>query len=311
MNFGKLKNAAGPVFVVSAGILWGMIGIFVRRLNGYGLDSMQVVAVRVVFAAILTALVLIVKDRSLFRIRLKDLWCFIGTGVCSIAFFNFCYFKTISLTSLSAAAVLLYTAPVMVMIMSVFLFKEKMNAAKIAAAVAAFAGCALASGIAEGGFSLTGSGLLTGLGSAIGYALYSIFGRYALDRGYGSLTITFYTFVFAALAVLPLSAPFELAEKISLAPQILPVGAAMGAVVTVLPYLLYTAGLSRTEPGKASVMASSEPAAAAAVGAICFGESLDLAGAAGIALVILSVALLNLKFPKGLKKGDRKHSYSR
>ena len=92
MNKEKLKNAAGPVFVVSAGILWGMIGIFVRRLGGYGLDSMQVVAVRVAFAAILTAVVLLVKDRSLFRIKLKDLWCFIGTGVCSIAFFNFCYF---------------------------------------------------------------------------------------------------------------------------------------------------------------------------------------------------------------------------
>ena len=117
------KKFVGPILIITAGVLWGLMGLFVRNLDSFGITSMQIVALRAVFTAIMMAAVTLIYNRKLFRIKLRDWWCFLGTGRCSIVFFNFCYFRTITLTSLSAAAVLLYTAPVMVMIMSVFLFK--------------------------------------------------------------------------------------------------------------------------------------------------------------------------------------------
>ena len=298
MNTDKRKN--GTPLIVAAAVLWGMMGIFVRSLNGFGFGSMQIVALRVSFSAAMMGAVLLVKDRSLFKVKIKDLWCFLGTGICSIVFFNFCYFRAIELTSLSAAAVMLYTAPIMVMTMSLFLFKEKINGVKIAAAVLAFAGCALVTGVVGGGFNVNGTGVLLGLGSAFGYALYSIFSRFAINRGYGSLTITFYTFLFASAGVLPFAEITDMTGKISASPICIATGSLLALLITVAPYLLYTAGLENTSPGKASVMASVEPVMATVVGIVLFKEKPDIFGTVGIVMVIASVAMLNM----GKNKAD-------
>lgn len=294
----KNNKYMGPVFVVTAGVLWGLMGLFVRNLDKYGITSMQIVALRAVFTALMMSVVTLVYNRKLFKIKLRDCWCFFGTGICSIVFFNFCYFRTITLTSLSVAAVLLYTAPIMVMVMSVFLFKEKLTIIKIVAAAVAFAGCALVTGATDGSLSLNTAGILTGLGSAFGYALYTIFGEYALKRGYNSITITLYTFIFASVGVLPFANLPYLADKITVNPQILGWGAVLALVVTVLPYLVYTIGLRTVEAGKASVMATVEPVVATLVGVIVFAEPLSVPGVIGIILVAVSLTMLNIKTEK-------------
>ena len=163
-----------PLFILAAGILWGCIGIFVRRLNAMGLYSMDIVFLRAVATALAMGAFLLIFNRKMFRIRLKDLWCFLGTGICSIVFFNFCYFKAITLTSLSVAAVLLYTAPAIVMVLSFFLFGEKFTKRKVLALVLTFVGCVLVTGVLTDAGNVTGLGVLTGLGAGLGYALYSI-----------------------------------------------------------------------------------------------------------------------------------------
>lgn len=294
----KNNKYVGSLLVITAGILWGLMGLFVRNLDKYGITSMQIVALRAVFTALMMSVVTLVYDRKLFKIKLHDCWCFFGTGICSIVFFNFCYFRTITLTSLSVAAVLLYTAPIMVMVMSVILFKENLTVTKIIAVFVAFAGCTMVTGAADRSLALNATGVLTGLGSAFGYALYTIFGEYALKRGYNSITITLYTFIFASVGVLPLANLPDIVEKITINPQILGWGAVLALVVTVLPYLVYTIGLRTVEPGKASVMATVEPVIATLVGVIIFSEQLSASGVIGIILVAVSLTMLNIKTEK-------------
>lgn len=298
----KNNKYIGSVLIITAGVLWGLMGLFVRNLDKYGITSMQIVALRAVFTALMMSVVTLICDHKLFKIKIQDFWCFFGTGICSIVFFNFCYFRTITLTSLSAAAVLLYTAPIMVMIMSVFLFKEKLTVIKAFAAAVAFAGCVLVTGAADGSLALNASGVLTGLGSAFGYALYTIFGEFALKRGYNSITITLYTFIFASVGVLPFANLPDLAEKIAVNPSVAGWGAVLALVVTVLPYLVYTVGLRTVEAGKASVMATVEPVVATLVGVIIFAEPLSVSGIVGIILVAASLAMLNIKTEKEKKR---------
>ena len=68
----------------------------------------------------------------------------------------------------------------------------------------AITGCALSSGLA-GGMALSPMTLLFGLGSGFGYGLYSIFSRFALQKGYHPITITAYIFLFGALGGIPLT----------------------------------------------------------------------------------------------------------
>lgn len=121
---------------------------------------------------------------------------FAGTGIGSMVFFNFCYFGSINRTSLSVATALLYTAPAFVAIMARVFLKEKLTTKHHCNR-----GCNMwmhnDPGFMTSGFKIDGLGLLLGLGSG---ALYSIFGKVAINKGYSDETITLYTFMFCALA---------------------------------------------------------------------------------------------------------------
>lgn len=295
------QKTASALLVLAAGSMWGCMGLLVRPLNEIGLVSMDICFLRGLVTFIAMFMGLFIFDKKALRIRLKDAWCFVGTGALSVSFFNFCYFKTITLTSLSVAAVLLYTAPAFVMIMSFFLFKERMTKQKIWALVIAFIGCAMVSGIGTGGGDLNAKGVLVGLGAGFGYALYSIFGRYALQRGYGSLTITFYTFLFATLTTVFLTDVSSIINVVGMHPGTGVYGAGMILFVTLFPYLCYTKGLSGMENGTASVIASVEPVVATLLGIFIYKEEMDLVMFFGMSLVLTSIVLLNIKKEE---KGD-------
>lgn len=283
-----------PLMIIGAGCLWGCMGILVREMNAIGLETMEIVAVRCLVTFVCMAAGLFVMDRKAFRIRVKDLWCFIGTGVLSIIFFNYCYFKTITMTSLSVAAILLYTAPSIVMVLSAVLFREKLSRKKVAALAVTFAGCICVTGGMDQ-TALTAGGVLTGLGAGLGYALYSIFGRYAIERGYSSLTITLWTFGVAFMGCLPLTDLGHILEQYMEHPSVIFTSFFWIFMTTVLAYILYTLGLEHMETGKASVMTSIEPVVAASIGVLLYGEKITGLGMTGIVLVIGAIALLNLR----------------
>lgn len=283
-----------PIFILLAGVLWGSMGIFVRRYNAHDLSSMEIVALRAVVTVVMMFVFLMVYNRKLLKIRLKDIWCFIGTGLLSIIFFNFCYFKAITMTSLSVAAVLLYTAPAIVMVLSAILFKEKLTWIKVFSLIATFVGCVFVTGVIGSGESLSLPGILTGLGAGFGYALYSIFSRYALERGYHSFTISFYTFLVAAIAVLPFTDCAGLYEVCCTSAGMFGFTVLFGLISTILPYIFYNFGLVYVENGKASIIASVEPVVATFFGVMLFDEDLTFNTVIGVILVLGAITICNI-----------------
>ena len=195
----KSSPALGGLLVLMAACLWGCTGLFVGSISAAGLQSMEIVMLRGVITAVVMIPLMLAIDPGAFRIRLRDLWCFIGSGVVSVLFFNYCYYSNIQETSPAVAVVMLFTAPVFVALLSWPLFKEKLTVRKVLAILLILAGCALVSGLMGEGASLTRRGIVLGICSGFGYGLYSIFSRLALDRGYAPITITFYTFLLSAV----------------------------------------------------------------------------------------------------------------
>ncbi|NLL78399.1 MAG: EamA family transporter [Clostridiales bacterium] len=288
-----MKTRKGSLFIIAAGICWGMIGLFSAKLSDAGCSAVEITFLRSAVTAVCLWAYLFWKDREKLKIRGKDIWMFLGTGMLSIVMFNIFYFITIELTTLSVAAILLYTAPCFVLLLSVFLFGEKFTAKKAAALVLALAGCACTTGLFDGGgagkISLTG--ILTGIGSGFGYALYTIFGNIALKK-YHTMTVTAYTFLISSVVLLP----FGIAGT---APLLMHNGAVawntllIGVVSTLTPFLLYTKGLETTEPGRASVMAFVEPMVATLISVFVLHEQMTLMGAVGVAAIFCSIVLLN------------------
>lgn len=291
------RNQNGTLLIILAGIFWGSMGIFVRSLTALtGFTSIQVVCVRLTVAAVVFSLLLFVKDRHGFRIRVKDIPLFLGLGLCSILFFSTCYFTAIQMMTLSIAAILLYTSPIWVMLFSIILFHEKMALNKLFALLLSFAGCIFVSGIGAGNTAVTAAGILIGLGSGLGYGLYSILGTIAL-RKYSSYTVTTYTFVVAAIGSFFVCSLPDLLQKITACPRkpylcILIV--LTGIVTAVIPFLLYTVGLKYVEASRAAILATVEPMVATLIGITVFHEYPTLLSALGILCILAAIVVLNL-----------------
>lgn len=293
-NTAAKKSPLGDILIIIAGLFWGSMGIFVRHLNGLGFTSIQVACVRLVTAGIIFALILLITDPKGFRISIKDIPLFLALGLVSILFFTCCYFTAIRLMTMSTAAILLYTSPTWVMVLSVIFLKEKITSRKITALILAFAGCVLVSGF---GGKVTLTGVLAGLGSGLGYGLYSIFGTFALKK-YKPLTVTCYTFLIAGLGSVFVSDPADLISKISAAesmPKLFGFIVLTAIVTAVIPFLLYTVGLNMTTASKAAVLATVEPAAATLFGFFVMKETIGPAAICGIVLVFAAITVLSVQ----------------
>ncbi len=288
------KSALGNILIIVAGLFWGSMGIFVRHLNVLGFSSIQVACLRLTTAGVIFALILLIKDRKGFRIKARDIPLFLALGLVSILFFTCCYFTAIRLMTMSTAAILLYTSPIWVMILAIIFLKEKITLQKILALILAFAGCILVSGF---GGKVTLIGILVGLGSGLGYGLYSIFGTFALKK-YSPYTVTCYTFLIAGLGSVFVANPIDLFAKISAVenkPALIGFVLLTAVVTAVIPFLLYTLGLNMTTAGKAAVLATVEPAAATLFGFFVMKETVGPVAICGIFLVFAAIIVLSIK----------------
>lgn len=283
------------LYIVISAVLWGTLSIYYRNLTAAGMERMDAIFVRVLIAALVLGLFLLIHDRRRLSIKFRDLWIFAGAGVLSIFTMSYSYYAAIDMTSVAVAAVLLYTAPVFVTVMSVLFFRDRLSVRKVVALLLTVPGCALVSGLFnEGGSSYSSLGVAMGLLSGFSYALYTIFSRVALERGYASLTITFWTFAFAALAAAFMSSPVRALETMFSSGFAAVNGVALGVLTGALPYLLYTRGLERVPNSEASVIATVEPVVAAIISLVVYNEAMSLLSALGIVIVLCAVILINL-----------------
>ena len=142
-------------------------------------------------------------------------------------------------------------------------------------------------------------GILAGVGSAVFYALYSIFSRMATDRGYHTYTIIFYSVLFITIVLLPFSNLSLVGGFIVETPVFSIVFLLAHALCTsVIPYVAITLSLLYAEAGKVSILASgAEPVAALVFGILFYAEILSPLMLLGVAVTIAALAFL-CKVPK-------------
>jgi drug/metabolite transporter (DMT)-like permease len=152
---------------------------------------------------------------------------------------------------------------------------------------------------------LTTQGLLFGLGAGFGYGLYTIFSRYALQRGYSSSTINFYSCLFAAAGAYVIWRPSGLFGSMTASVPDILWCLGTGVLSCFVPYLLYTYSLTGLENGRASVLPSVEPVVASLIGVCVYHEKLTIPALIGIVLVLSAILLLNYRQSPGTAQPDR------
>ena len=191
-----LKDIMKKIYLILpilAGIMFGSSGIFVRTLTQNGIDSTTLLFLRFSIAIIPILIAILLTDKSLIKIDLKNIPLFLVCAICIVGI-NLCYNTSMNSVSLSLAAVLLSLAPIYVLVFAYILFGEKITSQKIICMILAIFGCILMTGILEDGLSNAPLlGILSGFGAGLFWAVYLMASKKSIENENHTYTILFYS----------------------------------------------------------------------------------------------------------------------
>ena len=172
----------------NAGIFYGMyiLSMLLFGTNGYlvahiSLQSSQIVLVRTLIGGlVLSAMVLLQKDFSFSRIK-PELGNLLAGGI-ALGLNWVTLFAAYRMLNVSLATLIYYAGPMLVLLFSPWLFREKLTKRKLTAVIIVAVGLLCITGsITAGKLSITG--LLTAIGSALFYAALIVFNKRIRNTG--------------------------------------------------------------------------------------------------------------------------------
>ncbi|MBW9158516.1 DMT family transporter [Clostridium sp. FP2] len=282
--------------IALAGSLWGTVGLFGKVLFNYGFDPKLVVFCRLFVGFLIMFIFILFKDKKLLKFDKRGLKYTALIGFFSQALFNLLYFETIKRTTIATAVILLYTAPIFLIIMGRIFYKELLSTIKISALVLCMIGCFLTvTGGALDTLNINSLGVLMGIGAGLTYALVTIISKAIIDD-YHPLTIILYSFLFGWIFLVPFSHPVNLLYVKYSSPVVASI-IGLGLIPTVLAYILYITGLSYgVEASKAGIICSMEIVVSVIISYLFFEEVILGVKLLGIVMALGSIFII--KFDK-------------
>lgn len=287
-----MKKSQAYLLIILSSFLFGTSGIFVRLMGPYGFSSMQMTTMRGTVSAVTLALFILFTNKKLFKTKLKSLCLFALSGVFMFLAAS-SYYTAMEYTTVATAVVLMYSAPIYVLLFSVLFLKEKLTAMKLIAVAVMLVGMALVSGIV-GGMEFNPRGVFYAIAAGVAYAAYNIVAKIEMEQGNDPLTAMVYCYtVMGLLAGLCADVPgivdLTLQNPAVLTPLILGIGLFTCAV----PYLMYTVSLKKVPAGTASALSLIEPMAAIIYSVAFFAEPLTWTLVIGVFLILGAVFILS------------------
>ncbi len=260
---------------IVAAMLWGSLGVAYRLGGALGADTTWMALARPLAPSLLALYYIL---RGLGRPSRFSL----AAGV-SLALLIPSYLEAVRELGASLAAILLYTAPLWVTILSPLLLGERVGAVDAALVALGFAGTVLVSWEPVGSGSL--DGVAWGLVSGLSYASYILAGRAAGLRGRGGwLEIGVFSQPFALIGSFLVLQPHDIPSLIDV-PWMLYTSIA----TTLLPYSLHANALRVLEAHRTAVLSLVEPVTAILLAYVVLDEAITMLQAVG-ALMVLAAA---------------------
>ena len=273
------RRARGELIL--AVLLFGTIGLFRR---GIALPSSVVALGRGFIGTLFLLLYALLRGRRLdgAAIRRKLPWLILSGGL--IGFNWILLFESYRYTTVATATLCYYMAPVIVILASPWLLKERLTLCRGLCAGAAVLGMIPVSGVLTEGRSGNLRGVLFGLGAAALYASVVLVNQRL--REMDALEKTVVQLGAAALILLPYVLATEEVAALRWDGRSLLLLAILGIIHTGWAYALYFGSMGALPAQTVALCSYMDPVTAVLLSALVLREPLGAAGAVGAALVL-------------------------
>jgi drug/metabolite transporter (DMT)-like permease len=294
----------GYAAALAAAAILSTTAIFIRYLTqSYRMPPLVLAFWRDGLVTLTLLSLLALLKPVLIRVKLRHLVYLLCYGL-TLAIFNGLWTLSVFLAGAALATVLVYSSAGFTAILGWWLLKERLDWSKLLAVAACLGGCFLVSGVLDqGAWSANLMGVLAGTLSGLCYAVYSLMGRSASQRGLSAWTTVLYTFGFAAFFLLlfnllpdGLLSGFDTGVS-----NLLWLGGALGgwAILFVLAagptlagYGLHMVSLGYLPSSVANLVLTVEPVFTAALAYVLLGERLSAWQIGGSLMILTGVAFL-------------------
>lgn len=289
------------MFIAGATLCWGAAATFGKAIfNGslFGghasISPVVLTQARTSFAVLVLGPLLLLRfGRRIFRISRADLTLCALVGTLGVACSNYFYYLAVQKSTVSLAITVQYIAPVWVLAYMVARGRERATLQKIAAALAAMIGTAMAIGIFQSGLQFSVIAVIAALVASFGFAFYNIAGPGLVKRSH-QFTVMFYVLLSAALMWLVVDPPWKLLAQHYSGRQ-WQFFFVFACLSMVLPYMLYMSGLKYLDPTRAVITSCLEPVFAILFAWLFIHETLHALQVAGIVTVLIATVLVQIK----------------
>jgi drug/metabolite transporter (DMT)-like permease len=311
---GRLQLARGYSTALISAVILSMTGVLIRHLTQtYQIPALVLAFWRDGFVSLTMLALLGMFRRSLLCIDRQHLFYLVAYGFL-LAIFNGLWTLSVALNGAAVSTVLVYSSAGFTVILGWWLLGERQNWARFLTVVCCLGGCMLVSGADDPqSWNSNLLGIFTGILSGLMYAVYSLMGRSASQRGLNPWSTLLYTFGFAAIFLLffnLLPGPFLPGSASQLADFFWLRDAVTGWLVlfvlaagpTLAGFGLYNVSLSYLPSSLANLILTSEPVFTAIMAYIFLGELMNGKQIGGSLLILAGVVFVRLY--EGKQKGD-------
>lgn len=295
----NIENAA-KLKVLSSMLIYGTIGIFVRYIP---LPSSVIAMARGLIGAPFLLLVLFLRRSRLSKSAIKgNLPLLLALGT-MLGLNWILLFESYRYTTVAAATLCYYLAPILLVAASPFVFKERLTGRKIFCILAALVGMVLVSGVLDSGAGSI-KGVLLAVGAAALYACIVVLNKKLRDISAYDRTITQLIISAAVLLVYNILSGSFGGLSVSRVSWIMLL--IVGVVHTGVAYYLYFGSMDALSSQTLAILSYIDPVVAVLLSALLLKEPLSVAGAAGAVLILGAAMISELpnKAKNKISKGD-------
>ena len=302
----KTQLTRGYTVAFISAVILSTTAIFIRFLTqNYHLPALVLAIWREVIVALTMLAILGLFKPALLRVDRRHVRFLVLYGL-ALAIFNSLWTLSVSLNGAAVSTVLAYCSPAFTALLGWWLLKERLGWAKLLAVALSLGGCVLISGALDpAAWRVNLLGIVTGILSGLLYAIYSLLGRSASQRGLNPWTTLLYTFGFAAVFLLAFNLLGQgfLPGAISRPADFLWLGnswAGWGLLLllamgpTLAGYGMYNVSLTLLPSSVANLIVSLEPAFTAAIAYFLLGERLNWVQVGGSLMILSGVVFMRI-----------------
>lgn len=285
-----MERRTALVAVVVSAACFGTLAVLTELAYAEGVGPLPLLTWRFALVSVLMALYLWVRQPRALIEGAADLPRYAALSLTGYGAASLCFFFALKFTSAPVVAVLLYTYPAIVSVLSAIAGKERFTRARALALVLTFAGCVFVVGVFDAEVRVSLTGVLLGLGAALGYSVFNLL-SYTLVGRQRRLVVMTYTFGISAIAtgIVTLLA----GESLSVAGWSGTLWLLLAAIVlvpTFIAVVLYLQGIRGLGAPQAAIVSTTEPLFTIVLAALVLPDGrLTLMQLCGAGLVVAGV----------------------